>query len=86
VDFQDKTWREGEIGINKAKVVAKSYVQEYDVNYDEASAHVVKKSLIRLLLAVAVEKNLDLEHLAVKAVSTVKTWRKWCICSNIKVH
>jgi hypothetical protein len=49
----------------KARLVAKAFTQEWGMDYDEILSPVVRNSSIRVLLALTVELDLDLDHLDV---------------------
>jgi len=50
----------------KARLVAKGYAQREGIDYNEVFSHVVKQSSIRILLALVVQYELDLNQLNVK--------------------
>lgn len=47
---------------NNARLVAKGYTQIHGDNYKETFAPVVRHSTIRMLIAVAVAKSLEIYH------------------------
>lgn len=50
----------------KARLVARGFSQRYGIDFEETFAPVVKHSTIRLLFAIANERNMDIDHLDVK--------------------
>lgn len=50
----------------KARLVARGFSQRYGVDYDETFSPVVRHSSLRLLLALAVEKKLNVDQMDVK--------------------
>ena len=50
----------------KAKLVAKDYAQQEDIDYNEVFSPVVKHSSIRILLALIAQYELELDQLDVK--------------------
>ena len=51
----------------KAKLVAKGYAQQEDIDYNEVFSPVLKHSSIRILLALIAKYELKLDQLDVKA-------------------
>lgn len=64
--FTLKRDSEGNIVRYKARLVAKGYTQKYGEDFTEIFSPVVRHCSIRLLLALAVEMNLDIHHLDVQ--------------------
>ena len=52
----------------KARLVAKEYPQKEGIDYNEIFSHVVKHTSIRILLAIVVQFDLELEQMDVKTV------------------
>lgn len=50
----------------RARLIAKSFTQKYGIDFTETFAPVVRHSSIRLLLALAVQMNLMVDHLDVQ--------------------
>ena len=50
----------------KARLVARGFTQREGVNYNEVFSPVVKHSSIRMILALVVQNNLELEQLDVR--------------------
>lgn len=63
--FKLKVGADGSVQRHKARLVAKGYSQRPGEDYFETYAPVVKLSSIRLLLALAAEKNLSVHHIDV---------------------
>lgn len=55
----------GEVDRHKARLVAKGFAQTKGVDYEDTYSPVVRYESIRLLLALAVGWNMDVEHLDV---------------------
>lgn len=64
--FKRKLGVNGELIKYKARLVAKGFTQRYGIDYYETFSPVVRYSSIRTLLAIAVEYNMDIQHLDVK--------------------
>ena len=52
---------------NKAILVAKGYIQEFDVDFEESYAPVARLEVVRLLLAYAASRKIKLYHMDVKS-------------------
>ena len=64
--YKIKTRSDGSIEHGKACLVAKSFTQEYGIDYEETFASVVRISSVRALLAVATASKWDLFQIDVK--------------------
>lgn len=64
--FKIKRDAEGKILRYKARLVAKGFTQKYGEDFTETFSPVVRHSAIRLLLAIAVQMDLDIDHLDVQ--------------------
>lgn len=49
----------------KARLVAKGFTQIHGVNYDETFSPVIRHSSLRMLMTIAVNKNLNIDHINV---------------------
>lgn len=63
--FKLKKDTNGRIIKHKARVVAKGYVQEYGVNFEEIFAPVTRLETVHLLLALAAKNEWEIHHLDV---------------------
>ena len=64
--YKIKTRSDGSIEHGKACLVAKSFTQEYGIDYEETFTSVVRISSVRALLAVATASKWDLFQIDVK--------------------
>ena len=64
--YKIKTRSDGSIERYKARFVAKSFTQEYEIDYEETFALVACISSVRALLAVATASKLDIFQMDVK--------------------
>lgn len=64
--FSKKRGLNGELLKYKARLVAKGCSQKYGIDYNETFSPVVRYSTIRILLALAVQYDMFIEHLDVK--------------------
>ncbi|XP_037815044.1 uncharacterized mitochondrial protein AtMg00820-like [Lucilia sericata] len=60
-----KTTKNGDIERYKARLVAKGCSQKYDVNYQETSFPLIRYENIRLLFAIAVNKDMHLHQIGI---------------------
>jgi histone deacetylase 1/2 len=67
----------------KAQLVAIGFTQVYGTDYFETFSKVVRRSTIRLLLALAVEYDMEIYHFDVCTAFRTVTWRKRHICVNL---
>ncbi len=66
--FKVKLNGNGTIAKYKAKLVAKGYTQQEGIDYQETFSLVVKLTSIRVLLALVVHHNLDIQQMDVKTM------------------
>lgn len=64
--FKLKKDAEGNVVKYKARLIAKGYVQEHGVDFDEIFAPVTRLETVRLLLALAAKSEWEVHHLDVK--------------------
>ena len=64
--FKIKRNADGSINKFKSRLVAKGYVQEHDIDYDEVFAPVARMETIRLLVGLAAGNRWEIHHLDVK--------------------
>ena len=69
---------------HRARLVAKGFNQKKGINYDEVFSPVVKYSTIRLILAIAAHRKLNLTLLDVKTAFLNGDWTKLSTWSNQK--
>ncbi|KAK9112139.1 hypothetical protein Scep_019658 [Stephania cephalantha] len=55
--YKNKTHSDGSVERHKARMVAKGYTHEYDINYEDSLAPVAWLTSVRSLLVVAVIKH-----------------------------
>jgi hypothetical protein len=66
--YKIKTCSDNAVDRYKARLVAKSFAQEYNVDYEETFAHVARLSSVRALLAVPASRHWSLSQMDVKNV------------------
>jgi hypothetical protein len=59
---------DGSIARYKARLVAKGFKQQYGVDYEAKSSHVIKLTNIHLLLSLAVSRNWSLRQIDIQNV------------------
>ena len=64
--YKIKTCFDGTIDTYKARLVARGFTQEYDVDYDDTFALVARLSYVHALLAVAASRHWSLCQMDVK--------------------
>nr|GEV00095.1 ribonuclease H-like domain, reverse transcriptase, RNA-dependent DNA polymerase [Tanacetum cinerariifolium] len=65
--FKTKKDANGNIIKHKVRLVAKGYIQEHDIDFEEVFAPVARMETIRLLLAIAANNKWEVHHLDVKS-------------------
>ena len=65
--FKNKLNADGKIVRNKVRLVAKGYIQEFSVDFEESYAPVVRLEAVRLLLAYAASRKIKLYQMDVKS-------------------
>ena len=65
--FKEKLDAKGHVHTYKARLVARGFSQKYGSDYDETFAPVVKHETVRILLAVAAAKGLNVRQLDVRS-------------------
>ena len=63
--YKLKRHSDGSIARYKARLVARGYLQQYGMDYDETFSLVVKPATLRILLALAVQFGWELRQLDV---------------------
>ena len=63
--FKIKRDSENNIERYKARLVAKGFMQKEGIDYNETFAPVIRKQSLRILLAIAVNENLEIHHIDV---------------------
>lgn len=58
--LQDQTHSDDSIERYKARLVARGFTQEYDIDYEETFAHIARLTSVRNLLAVAAARHWSL--------------------------
>lgn len=66
--YKTKYKPNGEVQRHKAHLVAKGYIQEYGIDFEEVFSHVARMDTVRMLLALAAQKGWKVFHLDVKSV------------------
>jgi len=66
--FKTKFNEHGQVEKYKAKLVAKGYAQQYEINYTEVFAPVARLDTIRMILAVVAHRSWEVFQLDVKSV------------------
>lgn len=64
--FKKKSGLNGELLQYKARLVAKGFTQKYRIDYQEKFCPVFRYSTIRILLALAAEYEMEIDHMDVK--------------------
>ena len=65
--FKNKLNANGKIVRNKAKLVAKGYIQEFGINFEEFYTPVARLEAVRLLLAYAASRKIKIYQTDVKS-------------------
>ena len=65
--FKNKLNANGKIVRNKVRLVAKGYIQEFGIDFEESYAPVARLEVVRLLLAYAVSQKIKLYQMDVKS-------------------
>ena len=64
--FKKKTDMDGNVHTFKARLVAKSFKQTYDIDYDETFSPVAMLKYFQILLAIATSYDYEIWHMDVK--------------------
>jgi hypothetical protein len=64
--FKNKFNVEGKVEKYKAQLVAKGYSQEERIDFDDIFSPIAKLTSIRFLLSIAIDFDLEVEHMDVK--------------------
>jgi hypothetical protein len=64
--FKQKKDESGAVIKNKARLIAKGYVQQAGVDFDEIFAPVARMESVRLVLALAADEGWEVHHMDVK--------------------
>jgi Reverse transcriptase (RNA-dependent DNA polymerase) len=78
--YKIKCHSNGTIERYKARLVAKSYIQTYRIDYEETFAPVAKMNTIRILLSIAINQNWILHQMDVKIYSFKAYLKKRYAC------
>ena len=65
--FKQKLKPDGSIGKHKARLVARGFLQKPELDYFEVSSPIARHETIRLVIAIAADRNWPLMHLDVKS-------------------
>ena len=65
--FKIKLKPDGSVVKHKARLVARGFLQKYGLDYFEVFAPVVRHETVRLVIAIAANRNWPLIHLDVKS-------------------
>jgi len=74
--FKLKRDEAGAIVKHKARLVARGFVQQEGVDFDDTFAPVAQMESVRLLLALAAQEGWRVHHMDVKLASLTATWRR----------
>ena len=64
--FKIKTRSYGTVDRYKARLVTRSFTQEYEIDYEKTFAHVARLSSIRTFIAISMDRKWPLFHMDVK--------------------
>ena len=64
--YKIKTWADGSVERYKARLVARGFTQEYDINYEETFALLARITFVQSLLVVAAVRHWPLFQMDVK--------------------
>ncbi|KAI3690760.1 hypothetical protein L2E82_48967 [Cichorium intybus] len=74
--YKTKLNEEGEVDRLKARLVVKGYKQKYGIDYQEVFAPVIRLETIRLVLALAAQKNWKVHQMDVKSAFLNRTLKE----------
>lgn len=82
--YKIKRNEEGKISRYKARLVGKGSNQVMGIDYEETFSPVVRSSILRSLIALAVERGMDMDHLDVDTAFRMESWKNEYTWNNQK--